>query len=323
MNWLKENSFLTGLLAATLIVGAALVFLMTSSMTQYQETLEGYRLAVRKLQSLQNRTPFPSLENLERSRSLAEQYKSELNLLRENLAKMQAPNSPDVLPQKFQDDLRVAVNQITERAAAAGVELPKGFYLGFGQYANSLPNERAATTLARQLRVIEKVVNNLIDYKVKSIDGLNRLPLPEESAASPATPTKELRKEDDSSQSNPIGYARQPFDLAFTAEQGKLRLAFNSLLDSEYFLIVRNLAVQNTMRVGPPIARQAGASAPLSPPPTDGQTAREEHSSGTASRVQKDQPAIGTLNVILGRELVKASLRIEIIDFFTEPPSRG
>jgi hypothetical protein len=194
MNWLKENALLTGLCLATAIVGGVLLFLMMRSMTQYQETLDGYQQAIRKLHALQNRSPFPSAENLEKSRIQLDKYQAELSSLREELAKLQAPNSPGVQPQKFQDDLRVAVNEIVQRAATAGVELPKGFYLGFSQYANSLPNEQVAPVLARQLRVIEKVVNNLIDFKVQSIDSLHRLPLLEESSTTPASQGEEARK---------------------------------------------------------------------------------------------------------------------------------
>ena len=340
MNWLKENSFLVGLISATVVLAGALLFLMTQSLAQYHETVETYQLAVRKLQALQNRSPFPSPENLEKSRALVDQYKAELSSLRDMLAefrpphdnttqiespklqhkaKGQAPNISDVQPQEFQDDLRVAVNQIVEKAAAAGVELPTGFYLGFSQYANSLPNEWAAPILARQLQVIEKVVTNLIDLKIRSIDSLNRLPLPEESGSPPVKAAEDPAKTGKQPSPKPSGYTRMPFDLAFTAEQGKLRLGFNSLLDSEHFLVVRNLAIQNTARVGPPLSRQSPPSTPLSTPPAGGSMNAAEHSSSGGSSPQKRAENPGSLNVILGRELVKTSMRIEIVDF--APPS--
>jgi hypothetical protein len=319
MSWLKENSFLAGLVATTILAGGAVVFLMMQSMTQYHEALDAYSQAVRKLHLLQNRSPFPNAENFERSRLLQEQYKSELHALRAELAKMQTPVNPDVRPQKFQDDLRTAVNQIAEKAAAAGVELPKGFYLGFSQYANSLPNEHSAPALARQLRFIEQIVTNLIDFKVQSIDSLNRLPLPEESAAPSPQKTEEAPQRGKRSEPKQADFKRQPFDLAFTAEQGKLRVAFNSLLGSDQFLIVRNLALQNTARVGPPISRQGSASGALPTPPANYSTAPGEQSPAGAIRPQRTGAAASELNVILGRELVKASMRIEIIDFSPPP----
>jgi hypothetical protein len=318
MSWLKENSFLAGLAATTIFVGGALVVLLMQSMTQYREALDAYSQAVRKLHVLQNRSPFPSAENFEKSRALVEQYKSELDSLRAQLAKMQSPVSANVQPQKFQDDLRTAVNQITEKAGAAGVELPKSFYLGFSQYANSLPNEHAAPVLALQLGIIEKIVTDLIDFRVRSIDSLNRLPLPEESAVGSAPQkTEEPQQRGRQPEAKPSGFRRLPFDLAFTAEQGKLRIAFNSLLDSEQFLIVRNLALQNTARVGPPVSRQSGASATPPRLPADHPAASAEQFPGSAISAQGGQHAASELNVILGRELVKASMRIEIIGFST------
>ena len=302
MNRLRENPFLAGLAAVTILGGSALIFLMLQAMGRFEETTDAYAQAVQKLHTLQNRSPFPNAENLEKSQALKTQYVAELEALRGQLERMQTPGASGVSPQKFQDDLRAAVNIITERAAAAGVELPKGFYLGFAQYANSLPNERAASALARQLNVINKIVTDLVDFRVKSIDALDRLPLPEESSAPPASPPSQGNApRGKQPEVPPIGLERHPFDLAFTAEQGKLRVAFNSLLHADQFLLVRNLSFENTARVGPPISREVPASAAT--------TERPPAASPQASA------ATNNLNVILGRELVKASLRIEMIDF--------
>ena len=286
------------------------MFLTARSMTRYHETLDAYGQAVRRLHVLQNRSPFPNAENLEKSRLLTEQYKSGFESLRAQVAQMQVPIDPGVQPQKFQDDLRAAVNQILERAAAAGVELPKGFYLGFGQYANSLPNEHVAPALAQQLVIIEKLITNLIDLKVQSIDSLNRLPLPEESTP----PSRKADEPQKGGESQPEGLRLLPVELTFTAEQGKLRVAFNSLLDSDQFLIVRNLAVQNTARVGPPISRPSSPSGGQPALPGNDSVAPGEQPPGGGPEPRKSQ-APATLNVILGRELVRTSLRIEIVNF--------
>jgi hypothetical protein len=290
------------LAAVTLLGCGALVFLMVQAMARFEETSEVYAQAVRKLHTLQNRAPFPSVENLEKSQLLKGQYAEELGTLRAQLESMQTPASPDVQPQRFQDDLRAAVNLITEKAAAAGVELPKGFYLGFSQYANSLPNERAAPALARQLSIINKIVTDLVDFRVRSIDSLDRLPLPEESSAPPAAQPERAGQRDKEAGASPVGIIRQPFDLGFTSEQGKLRVAFNSLLGSDQFLLIRYLTFENTARVGPPISRVVASSSASRP------------DQGPAARTANAAPG-NSLNVILGRELVKVSMRIEIIDF--------
>ncbi|HEY5741023.1 MAG TPA: Amuc_1100 family pilus-like protein [Terrimicrobiaceae bacterium] len=314
MNWLRENSFVAALVTLTTLGCGALMFLMVQAMTRYQETSDAYTHAVQKLHLLQNRSPFPDVENLEKSQLLKEEFRSDLDALRAQLEKMQTPPSTDIEPQKFQDDLRTAVNVVTEKAAAAGVELPKGFYLGFGQYANSLPTERAAPALARQLRIINKVVTNLIDFRVQSIDNLDRLPLPEESGVNPVVQqTERARPGSKETEKSLVEVKRMPFDLAFTAEQGKLRVAFNALLDADQFLLVRDLTLQNTSRVGPPISRTILPGAPSSSAPNIGSS--NDQLPGVSTALQGSQAGANDLNVILGRELVKASMRIEIIDF--------
>jgi hypothetical protein len=115
VSWLRENSLQAGLVAATLILGGTLTFLMVQAMTRYHETLDAYQQAVRRLHVLQNRSPFPNAENLEKSRLITEQYKAGFESLRAQVANMQVPIDPGVQPQKFQDDLRAAVNRIVER----------------------------------------------------------------------------------------------------------------------------------------------------------------------------------------------------------------
>lgn len=308
MTWLKENRFLAALVTATIALGAAAVFLMTQSMAEYHEAVDAYSIAVQKLHALQDRSPFPNAQNLEKNRALVEQYKAQLDTLRAQVQKMQAPAPAEVQPQKFQDDLRSAVSRVEEKAQNVGVELPKGFYLGFSQYANSLPSEAAAPRLALQLRIIEKIVTSLIDFKVQSIDTLNRLPLPEESGIVAGGLKPAEAKQPDS---QPKGFEALPFDLAFTAEQGKVRVAFNSLLDSDQFLIVRNLAMQNTARVGPPVSRESATGIPPKAPAAAAVPGANTGGAAAARGV----PSANELDVILGRELVKASLRVEIIDF--------
>jgi len=291
MKWIQDNPFLAGLSVVTALGVAILLFLLSQSLTQYQDISDQYTQAVQKLHSLQNRSPFPSKENYEKSAALAEEYKTELQTIRRHLAAMEVPLNPDVKPQQFQDDLRAEVNATTEKAAAAGVALPTDFYLGFGQYANSLPSERAAPALARQLVVIQGLINRLIDFKITSIDALDRRLLPEESPA-PA----------DSKKPEPI-LQRYPFDLAFTAEQAKFRVIFNSLLASDQFLLVRALSVLNSDPVGPPIAQAGSSTAPAS------------LAGGTETFGQSAEATPAGLEVILGRELVKVSMRIEILDF--------
>lgn len=288
MKWIQENPFLAGLAAIVLVgIGVQLYFINTA-MSRFEETSTAYGDSVQKLQALQNRSPFPNDENLKKTEALAEEFKTELRALRGQLASMEAPLNPSITPQQFVDDLRGRVDLIAAKASKVGVVLPEGFYLGFDQYSNKLPDDKAAPALARQLFVIDKLVNRLIDFKVKGIDGLARRPLPEEEATA-AKPE------------GPKILQRYVIDLAFTSEQSKFRAAFNSLLNTEDFLIVRAVGVQNSSPAGPVIARGDNTSGPV-PDPILGVKPAAEKSSDH-------------LEVILGQELVKVTSQIEILDF--------
>lgn len=292
MNWFRENPFVAGLAAFTVVAAGALIFLVTQAMTQYAEVSDAYAQAVQKLQTLQNRSPFPNAENLEKTKALETQYKADLASLQQQLSKLEAPLNSDVRPQQFQDDLRAAVNQVTEKASAAGVTLPKDFYLGFGQYVNSPPTDRAAPALSRQLTVIRELVTNLIDVKVQSIDSLVRRPLPEEQTSAGDRKAGIVE--------------RFVFDVGFTADQSKFRVIFNSLLKSNRFLIVRALNIANTSQEGPPVTQDAARPA-------------AESLSGLAGTTPAEATG-GELNVLLGREQLKVGLRLEMIDFTIAEP---
>ncbi len=298
MKWIKDNPFLAGLAVFTAVAAAALGFLVVQARGACQEAVDGYTQAVQKLHGLQNRSPFPSAENLKKSLDISKQYAAELDALRSKLLSVEAPIDPSIKPQGFQDGLRAAVNDITDKATKAGVALPADFYLGFSQYQNSLPTEAAAPGLARELALVKQIVSRLIDFKVRSIDSLNRSPLPEEAGSVRVRyPGPGGRP----AEADTSGLLRYPFDLAFTAEQGKFRVMLNSLLTADQFLLLRSLSIQNTNPVGPEVAADASATA----------------NPGAAAALGTTPPA--TLNVLLGREALKVNARIEIIDFI-EPP---
>lgn len=301
MKWLQDNPFLAGLCAVTLVGAGVLGFLLSQALTRYQEASDGYSQAVQKLHTLQNRVPFPNSENLQKSKEVAAQYRTDLENLRRKLQAMEPPINPSVTPQQFQDTLRASVNETVQKATEGGVTLPKDFYLGFSQYANNLPSEQAAPALARQLGLIKDLIQRLIAFKVQSIDLLDRMPLPQESGAAQPAAQKGA-----AAATNII--ERFPFDIAFTAEQSKFRVAFNSLLGPEQFLIVRALHVQNSNPTGPAIAgaaEQTPASAPAAAAPAASSAAGQQN-----------------LNVILGRELVQVALRLEMIGFAKLPEAQ-
>ncbi len=299
MNWFKENPFIAGIVAICVVVTGVFSYLIFQSVSAYSISSEEYTTAVAKLHTLQNKVPFPSDANLKAIQSGLDAHASRINNLRFQLAKMEAPLDEKITPQQFQDGLRTAVNDLRIKAEANGVKLPANFYFGFDQYQTQVPTEHAAPFLHREFLVIQSIIGRLVDFKVASVDGVTRQPLPQEAPAAgtvaPGAPAGAPKKADSA---EPV-LLRFPFEISFSAEQGKFRVAFNSLLGGDQFLIVRSLEIQNSSPVAP---AKKGAEASVAPNPF----------AANGATPGKDQK---TLQVILGRELLKVTLRLEMLDF--------
>jgi hypothetical protein len=305
MNALKENPFISAVILVVVAGCGALAFFASGAFTTYQDTMAAYTQAVQKLQGFQNKVPFPNEANIKSAEALRDGYQARLDALKSQLAALQVPREENVSPQQFQDTLRSTVNAVVSRAEVAKVGLPEGFYLGFNEYKDNLPTEKAAPELARQLTIITRIVEDLIGPNpenpgVKSVDSLERTPLRLEAGAAatpaPAPGAKEKPKP---------ALEVQPFVISFTAEQGKFRIAFNNFLKNPQFLILRSLSITNSKTEGPPVATTADtASAPASPFDST-ETAQTSTS----------------LNVLLGREVLQVKAALEIIHFPIAAPA--
>ncbi len=293
MNWFKDNPFLAGLTTVTLLGVAVLGYFIIQSASSFATVSEEYTTAVAKLHTLQNKVPFPAAENKQTMQTSLDDYRTRITALRAKLAKMEVPLNMEVSPQQFQDGLRTAVNEIREKADANGVKLPANFYFGFDQYQTQVPTAEASPFLNRQFLVIQSIIMRLVDFKISSIDGVDRIPLPQETGQPAAGKKKEAAE--------PV-VSRYPFDVSFTAEQPKFRVVFNSLLGSDQFLIVRSIEVQNT--------------SPLAPPKKSNEPTNNSAASVFAPNA--DNKDASGMQVILGREQLKVALRLEMLDF-SEP----
>jgi hypothetical protein len=291
MNWFKENPFLAGILAVAIVGSAVFGYLIVQSATALSASSAAYNEAVNKLHALQNKVPFPSAENLKAIQENFAEHTAQIDGFRKQLAKMELPLDQTITPQQFQDGLRAAVNEIRTRAEENHVELPANFYFGFDQYQTQVPSEQAAPFLQRQFLVIRSLISRLVDYKVTAIVGVTRAPLPQESGPTAGRPNKP-------DASDPV-LQRFPFAVSFNAEQGKFRVAFNSLLGSEQFLIVRSVAVENSSPQAPAKRGMEAASPSRANASTAGDAANSEDG----------------LQVILGREILKVTMELEMLDF--------
>jgi hypothetical protein len=305
MNWIKQNTFLTGFFAAMLIGIGGLGYFLISAKGAAEEAKSAYSQTSGELTNLQGQKISRNQQNLTKlntQRDKAVQVTKEFQSL---LTKMSFPIEA-MTPEQFQDRLRKARTALIERGGGTTTFPKDKFYVGFEEYENQPPIKEAVPALGRELKAIEWLCNDLIDAKVAEISSIKRDKLPEESGkpAVPATgggaPNRgggpggggQNRRDDSRALMTKSGV-----DLEFRCTQQALAIFLNSLVDPKVpqFYIIRNLTVKNEKDKGP--EKFVAAGAPGLPAAND-------------VKVNAGFP--------LGQEQVLVSMRIEIVDF-SEP----
>jgi len=291
MNWFKENPVPAAILAFAVLATAATSYLALQASGRNTLALDDFNSQISALRRLEGKKPFPDADNEKKVTAAVQEYGNATTAFIAGLGTLEAPLDLAITPQKFQDDLRNAVDSLRANATKNGVTLPEEFFFGFDAFQTQLPTPQETPLLNREFTVIRALVDKLVALPVQSIDSLVRHPKTAENAESEA----------DSKPSPDQEKTSAPFDsftLGLTAPQEKFVAAFNQIPQAGAFLVLRSLSLENTNPVPPPRAEPTpAAAAALSPFETNDTTTEEK------------------LPVIFGREAVKATLLFEIPDF--------
>ena len=255
---------------------------------------------INELTRLRRSTPFPNEENLRKTRTQTESYRTSLLALEDDLKNRMFAQLP-LQPNEFQAQLRLASTAVSERATANKIQLPAKFYLGFDEYATSLPRSEAAPHLGQQLRAIEWIANTIIEARVDALNSLVRTPLPQEKADSSSTAPKAAsgaaRPSKTASAKEKV-VDRTSIDISFLCSPAAARRVCNRIAAAkDQFYIIRTLVVKNQVDNGP----KRGAPETVATLPAS-----------TAPRAKGGEPAI---SFIVGTEHIAVSARIEILKF--------
>ena len=306
MNWFRENRFLGAFLVVFGLAALGALWFLFMAKSDWDEASTRFNNTATELNRLERLPPYPNGENLRKMKAHAENYSSALAKLRDELKTRVAPAAP-MAPNEFQSHLRVAMTAIADKARANKVKLPDKFYLGFDEFASSLPNEAAAPFLGQELVQIEWLLNSLLDARVEAVTAFRRSPLPGERGAVLASPTPTQS----TTAARPAGplpagaksFERTVVEATFLSTPGSARKVINQIAGaSQHFCIIRLLHVRNEKEKGPPreIAGETTAAVPSIAP------------AGSPGA----KPTPGTaLNFIVGNERVETTAKIEIVRF--------
>jgi len=294
MNWFRQNPIALVLLLVAVIGTGATSYLAVDAQTRRDEAQANLDSQLQKLKQFQNQKPFPTDQSLKAIKDSLEEYRAELGKYRTALASMEATLKP-INPQEFQDDLRKAVDELRKTAIEKSVTLPDNFFYGFDEYQAAPPSQQEVGELNREFGIMRRIADELVGLKIGSIGSLKRQEIvAQPSATTPAQPAKPGA----TPQPKAPAISTKTFAITFTAPQEKVLTAFNMIQDADEFLLIRSLTLDNTNPQPPPRTQPGETSTSLGLP-TPG-----------ASEKNAD-----TIQAILGRESVTASLTIEILDF--------
>lgn len=325
MSWIKENKFLAGFTAATVVGAGALTFLTLQAKSAYDTAVTDFEAKSSELSRLQTAQPFPSADNVKKLEAQRKEFQQAITELQQKATKFEIPIE-EISPQQFQDRLRQTVDSVSKQASEAQVALPENFSLGFERYLAEPPRQEAAPLLGRQLKAIEAVVLNMIQARVTKVNELKREELPEEkSGVAASEPAKGAKGKSDKTDKSIV--EKHPFEVAFIADQGSMMKVLNGVVSSDkQFYIPRVITVKNEKETGPsrvdptaalndPSLGAVPAPNPDAAPPQPGVDPTTAAPAPPPTQVVSANPGQAANPYIVGQEKAEVTMRIEVVDF--------
>jgi len=320
MSWIKENKFLAGFTAATVVGAGALGFLLFQAKGKYDEASTNFEQESSELNRLQTSKPFPNDDNVKKLDAQKKQYAAAIAELQKGLGKLEIPLE-QISPQQFMDRLRSTVDSIKQRAGENSVKLNGDVgNLGFDRYLSEPPRAEAAPALARELKAVEMILATLIKNRVTEIKDLARDEVPEERGGrAEADPAKPGGK---SGKNAKDLVASSGVQIGYVTEQSNLMDTLNQIISAkEQFFIPRVVAFKSEKETGPLRNDPSVASnnvAPVPPPPQPGDPAAPPVPALPGVPPPGAIPGVAAAppqRIIVGEEKVETTLRIEIVNF--------
>lgn len=323
MSWASENKFLTGFGAVMLAGLGTLGYFTYSAMDKHEAATGAFESANSQLKKLQEAKPSLTNAHLKELLAQREEMTEKIGTFQKDLKSRVLPIEP-IKKEAFQDKLKETVARIAAKAAAANVERPKDFYMGFGEYQSKPPDEKAAPALARELHAIELVMNVLIKTGSIVLEEFHRDALPEEGR---------VKKDEGATgpgrrRSTADGIERNGLRLKFTSSDDALRKILTELANhKQQLFIIRNLVVQNKQQESP--QRLAAAASPPPPPPAPAPEAPAAPAAPATPGPAALPPAAaappaneGPLAYVFGTEKITSVIELEVLNI-EEPKARS
>jgi hypothetical protein len=307
MNWFRQNRWLGTFLILLGLATLLSLFFLWRARGAFAAATTRFEAAATERSRLERLDPFPSDPNYEKMKFYFDDYTASVDKMKGDLKERMLPIAP-LAPNEFQSRLRQVTLATMERARVNKVQLPRTFYMGFEEFASSLPTTAAAPLLGQQLSQIALLMNILIDARIDGVTALKRTKLPEEGGGGTAAPTPPPAGGAKAAVAppGPKVFERNVIDLTFVATQPAARKVLNQIASSsQQFFIIRTLYVKNEKGIGPPREAREGSEA----------NAGATGAGSTPAPASNAPGSGGALKFIVGTEHIQTAIKVEMLRF--------
>ena len=367
MSWFQQNKFTAVFGGITLVASGVLGWLVLGAKSDLETAQSAFSEKLSRLTSLQNGKPFPNVKSVAAYKAELSRVEGEVSKLRQKLVTTQYPLE-DVRPNAFQDLLKKTIDRIKQDSIAKKMLLPGqkkddaasvaadptfnlGFSNGTKNYLETLPQDEASSELARELKVIDFVVQQLLANGVSQLLEVKRSPLPSEKGDKADDKKKDDKKADGLGDGKPKkddsvkAVKAHKFEIKFVSTQAAFIKVLNGITSAQQpFIIPRRVSVKNEAMEGPLKDNPAFNVPPPEPPVTPDPNAPADPAAPAAPAVPATPavpadgvapaaaPADGAaafapgkggakFNWIVGEEKLEVELELEMVDFADATPA--
>lgn len=348
MSWFTENKFTAVFGGITVVAAGALGWLVLGAKGELEAKQSEFTDLTGKLTSLQTGKPFPNDKNAAAYKLEFARVEAELVKMHQRLLSTELPLE-DVRPNAFQERLKQTVDKVKVESLAKKMLLPgqkkddasavaadTTFNLGF-DYLSNQPQDEASSELARQLKTVDFVIQQLLANGATELLEIKREPLAVEKGDKAAKKDEKkpaVGAAKGNTDDGPKLVVRNKFDVKFVASQASFMKILNAITSApQPFIIPRRVNVKNEKTEGPskevavlnvpadaPPADPNAPATPVSPAPATPAvptTPAAPATPGAVAAPSEPTEAKGPakINWIVGEEKLVIELELEMVDF--------
>jgi len=335
MNFRKNSILITGCSIAGILLIAAIFFLVKNQ-SGYKANTRALNASWNRLNALNTRTPFPSVENVATAQANLDFIKQKYSSVHQARLNEQL-QLETIEPARFAPLLEQAARRVFSMANESGVIIPPALGLGFKAYTEGkLPPNNPATMerLVLQVKAVEDLCAIIVDSKVQSIDSILReefetgVDAGDQQVSARERGRPAVRPSPSAGTSSTVGgipvaptnsmYTTERFVISMTGWESSIWEVLNRLASRKVVYVLVDATFDNTkLDLGKPVDMLAKLSAL-----TAASRAVPTAAAGGPGAAALPEPMLSSISrddrIIGGREPIKAKIIVDMYRFKEE-----